>query len=399
MLETIFLIIILGVIIFHIGFSIRFWIYYWFFKNYYIPKHSYSAENIIPTISIFVPCKGTSSDLYDNLKNLVTQKYPKEYEVIFITESNEDPAVEVIKKLTSEFPKNTKHVIAGKAKKCGQKNYNLLKGIEQAKKNDLYVFSDADIRHPQGWLVNLIDPLVNKKIGATCGFQWIDIKKISAKNIAYSQLVAYQNLSMTDYFRGFLWGGAMAVRRELFEELKVADRWAITFVDDMILTAILRKNKYRIIHVPLCISVNYEKGMALKDIIDWYARQLMMLKYDIKAWWLMGITMHIAMSLIFLAIPVIGILSIFYPTLLKFFFLMLCGLITQSLGILLLKFRFRGYHKKISSLRWLFIAPLSELIGSTACAKTIFMKKVKWKNIEYVFNKDGTIKEVIFNDT
>ena len=53
-----------------------------------------------PFASVIVPCKGLDEDIDENLSALLQQDYPA-YEVIFVVDDQNDPAVQVINDLTN----------------------------------------------------------------------------------------------------------------------------------------------------------------------------------------------------------------------------------------------------------------------------------------------------------
>jgi ceramide glucosyltransferase len=64
-------------------------------------------------VSILRPLKGLDLELYANLRSSFVQNYPK-FEIIFSVASPNDPAIEVVKQLISEYPKVDARLIIGK---------------------------------------------------------------------------------------------------------------------------------------------------------------------------------------------------------------------------------------------------------------------------------------------
>src|SRR4029077_12409526 len=77
-------------------------------------------------VTLIAPCKGIDADLRTNLLALFWQRYPH-YQICFVVESENDPAVAVIRDLERENPKvQCRVIVAGKARGCGQKVHNLM---------------------------------------------------------------------------------------------------------------------------------------------------------------------------------------------------------------------------------------------------------------------------------
>src|SRR6266478_8218567 len=70
-------------------------------------------------IAVFCPCKGIDPEFEKNIRSILDQDYPN-YGVTFIVESEDDPAVEVLRSIGA---KNI--LVAGRATDCGQKVHNL----------------------------------------------------------------------------------------------------------------------------------------------------------------------------------------------------------------------------------------------------------------------------------
>ena len=66
-----------------------------------------------PFISVIAPSRGLETGLMENLLALVTQDYPA-YEVLFVFDRNDDPAIQILKKLDHGSVR-TKTIIAGAA--------------------------------------------------------------------------------------------------------------------------------------------------------------------------------------------------------------------------------------------------------------------------------------------
>ena len=114
--------------------------------------------------AVIVPVAGVYPELKENLRSRLTQDYPQ-YQVIFATRSEDDPATEVIRTLLPDYPL-ARLVICGPASGCSQKNHNLLAGLKAIEPEvDILVFSDANQTTPAHWLKALVQPLVQGEAG------------------------------------------------------------------------------------------------------------------------------------------------------------------------------------------------------------------------------------------
>ena len=162
--------------------------YLQFFKS----EFSKPRPNFTPFASVIVPCRGLDSGLETNLSMLFRQDYP-DYEVVFVVDDANDPAVEIIEDVSRQAAKNAKIVIAGKAADSSQKVENLLEAVLHiSDESEVFVFMDSDARPNKEWLRYLTAPLVNEKAGASTGYRWF----ISNKPTFASELLSVWNASI-----------------------------------------------------------------------------------------------------------------------------------------------------------------------------------------------------------
>ncbi|MBL8183557.1 MAG: glycosyltransferase, partial [Blastocatellia bacterium] len=127
-----------------------------------------------PFATIIAPCKGLDDGLEQNLTALIELDYP-EYEVIFVVDDPEDPAVKVIQAVSQTgegYGKKTALTVAPKATDSSQKVENLREGVIHADpRSEVVVFVDSDARPSPAWLRALVAPLRDETIGATTGYR------------------------------------------------------------------------------------------------------------------------------------------------------------------------------------------------------------------------------------
>src|SRR4026209_1037658 len=68
------------------------------YLNYFKRELAKSPSDFAPFVSIIAPCRGLDEDLEENLNALFRQKYSR-YEVIFVVDSENDEALQVIEKI------------------------------------------------------------------------------------------------------------------------------------------------------------------------------------------------------------------------------------------------------------------------------------------------------------
>src|SRR5882757_2272101 len=62
-----------------------------------------TGSTYLPPVSILKPLKGTDPEMYESFRSHCLLDYP-EYEIIFGVSEGEDPAVDLVRRLQTEFP-------------------------------------------------------------------------------------------------------------------------------------------------------------------------------------------------------------------------------------------------------------------------------------------------------
>lgn len=260
-----------------------------------------------PKAVIFVPCKGLDHEFEENLRPLFTQNYG-EYEIIFITENETDPAHGVIAQMIGQSSRPAWLVVAGEATNRGQKIHNLCAGIEMLntidRRTEVLVFADADARPGADWLAELVGPLGDKRIGATTGFRWF-VPAVGGgwrrwiTALLPSTILAVWNsgaLALLGERSRFAWGGSMAIRRENFDKLRVLSRWDGAISDDYMLTGAVHEARQRIRFVPGAL-VKSPLSISWSELFEFTTRQIRITRIYSPIVWKLGIATHIFYNL------------------------------------------------------------------------------------------------------
>jgi ceramide glucosyltransferase len=233
-----------------------------------------------PYASIVVPCRGLDQGLTENLRALFTQDYPR-YEIIFVTDSADDPALAVVAELRASSQNTnggltgTRIIIAGQADGRGQKVHNLRAGVAACDlDSEVFVFVDTDARPQRIWLRTLVAPLAERRMGAATGYRWF----VPVAGGFASHLRAVWNASIAsalgpDTRHNFCWGGSTAIRRTTFAAIDVLAHWRGALSDDFAQTRALQQAQLAIRFVPQCLVVAHE-DCTFAQLCEFTTRQL-----------------------------------------------------------------------------------------------------------------------------
>lgn len=268
------------------------------FARYALRAQPSRPNRYQPKAVIIVPCRGLDEDFDENIRALFVQDY-RDYEIIFVTESESDPAHAQLSKLIKQFRRSAWMVVAGEAKGCGQKVHNLCAAIDMLnvidRRAEILVFADSDARPSRQWLAELVAPLSDKKIGATTGFRWhLPVQTPRWLGGSFSSiLISAWNasaVSLLGEHSSFAWGGSMAIRRENFDKLGIKLRWQGSVSDDYMLTTAIHEARQRIKFIPQCLVPSYIDA-TFKELLEFTVRQIRITRvYSPRVWKLAGVS-------------------------------------------------------------------------------------------------------------
>jgi cellulose synthase/poly-beta-1,6-N-acetylglucosamine synthase-like glycosyltransferase len=348
----------------------------------------------LPFASVIVPCRGLDQGLRANLSALFAQHYPA-YEIIFVSDASEDPALAVAEDVRREFASESvarvSFVVAGRASESGQKVHNLRAAVRECDpESEALVFVDTDARPSTTWLRSLVAPLADERVGAATGYRWF----LPVVGGLCSQLRSVWNASIAsalgpDGARNFCWGGSTAIRRQTFERLRMHERWRGTLSDDFALTRALQEAKLPIHFVPACLTASLEDCRS-SELLEFTTRQLKITRVYAPTLWKIVLVSNLLFVLVFfggiavaLARAALG-LNFAWPLAL------VCAIFL--LGTWKAFFRLRAvalvledHHDKLHDGLWahLFLWPLTAalyLYNALAAARS---RRILWRGVTY----------------
>ena len=341
-----------------------------------------------PFASVIAPGRGLEPGLIDNLRPLVTQDYPH-YEVLFVFDSAEDPAIKIVDDLRSTAAVTTRIVIAGPATDSGQKVHNLRVAVNEIDpQSQVLVFVDTDARPAKNWLRQLIAPLADATLGASTGYRWF----IPARGGIASRLRSVWNASVasalgSDTAKNFCWGGSTAIRRTTFTNLNVSERWRGTVSDDFTITRVLKEAKLPIHFTPNCLVASVG-DCDFKELLEFTTRQIKITRVYSSNLWLPLLLGSALFVIVFFG----GlILAYIFP------------LVIFTLGATKSFIRFRAVSRVLRTSRLDLLAhvllwPFASLLYLYNAIAAGFSRRIKWRGITYEL-KSPTEAVIISRDS
>lgn len=346
-----------------------------------------------PRVGLVVPVKGAPEGVEECLTALLLQDYP-DYEVFFAVESANDPAVGAIR--AAQARARTRGVskgrltLAGKAEGCGQKNWNQLAALGGVDE-DVAVLAFCDSMHKprMDWLRRLVSPIAAGHGVASTAYHHVFSPRegfaVMGRKISVLALYMMQEIPAVTQ----PWGGSMAVKRAVFQELDVAALWAGSVVDDVTLARRLEQAGERAVPVLGACMETLVQGQLMRDWRIWMERQWLYLKFIYPgSWFGVGVLLYLLAGMLLFS-GAIAVLS-------------LCGLVGGAtaalcwgfLGVLvLLGLWAKACHPAPGgTLPWLsgFFGTLIMAAGSHA--RTQVLRHISWGGIIYRVRRGGGVE-------
>ena len=234
--------------------------------------------SFLPPVSLIVPVKGHDEGLGENLASLASLDYP-DYELIIAARGPEDiPA--------GAAPAQARVVFSGgQPAGAAEKLQNLLAAVRAARpQSAVLAFADSDGRVSRGWLRALVAPLADPAVGASSGYR---VYLPDAVNFWVALRSAWNGVIFGTFGPGklaFAWGGAMAIRREVFTRLRIETLWATTASDDYALSNAVRAAGLGLRFAPGALVVSRD-GARAGELLRWIQRQLVITRvYNPRLW-------------------------------------------------------------------------------------------------------------------
>jgi ceramide glucosyltransferase len=260
--------------------------------RYVLSKHGKdNHHHYRPNTVLIVPCKGVDLGFEDNIASLYGQAYDG-YQLWFVVSDTSDAAyAELLKIRRQHLPrskaKEARILVAGLSEACSQKLHNLVFCCRQLPEDvEIIAFADSDMRATAGWLANLVWPLRGSKVGATTGYRWLVPDRTNLASLALSAINAKVAQMLGNTRWNLAWGGSMAIRKDLFQSLRIDDLWAKSLTDDLTLTSAVKSARLKVVFVPACIVPSHQSA-TWRSLWEFGRRQFVITRwYRPRTWWL-----------------------------------------------------------------------------------------------------------------
>jgi cellulose synthase/poly-beta-1,6-N-acetylglucosamine synthase-like glycosyltransferase len=379
----------------------------------YVRKHlATRPDPWMPPVSVIVPCKGLDFELEKNVEAIFRQVYPF-FEVLIVTATENDAAVEPLKRLAAKFPGHKiRFVTAGISPDRGEKVHNLIQAVALVDPaSEVFVFTDSDSRPHLGWLQELVAPLRSEQLGLSTGYRWYYPTRGNLASVVRSAWNGSIATLLGNHNHNFAWGGSMAIRKGTFHRARVLDYWQRSISDDYSMTRAMKDAKLRIHYEPRCLIGSYGR-CGWGELLEWSTRQMILTKVYSRKLWQLALVSQWTFSLVWWW-ALAGVVVAFFPR--------GEGSMTSALwsgglqkyallaGLLFLFGAVRGWYRtltiqhlrpehrdEIQGFWWGYVLlfPLASTLTAYNLARSVLASSVEWRGVRYEFGSAQELRVI-----
>ncbi len=369
---------------------------FWFSQLIFVRIHLGWTNKILKSddrdenvpVSIIHPIKDLDFEFDKNLESWFNQDYNGKVQHIFSFQEPDDPAIKVLEETMKKYPDMDVEIIVNPIMDgLNGKSSNMVHGVNLAK-YDILLFGDSDVRVKPDFILKMVRPLKDEKVGiTTCGQI-----NIGGRDF-WTRFFTFVQNSETDFMWAFftkmgldvgMTGSAFAMRKKLLEDIGGLEAFGGSLLEDLHLGNTLYRMGYKIVLGPF-IECHVDKLPREKSFN--YAKRIAV-----------GIRTHIAFEL-----PAFILMLFWY----WIFFIL--AIVLRDPQLLYLSFIFMGIRTVHGLLMRLvsknkimpvdIIIPLFfDLFGTFYLLYAFNNPYVSWRGITYGVRKGGYIEEVIFEE-
>lgn len=335
-----------------------------------------------PPVSVLKPLCGMEPRLYENLRSFCEQDYPC-YEIIFGAQSADDPAIDVARRLQSEFPRLDIHIVVHQDNDCINRKIGNLTNIQQHASFDHLVISDSSTAVESDYLSCLAANLGDEDVGVvTC------LYRACPQDSCLSRLAAlYMNASFTPSImvgwmlgmRDFGFGSTLALRQSSLNAIGGFAALGENLADDYMLARLLRQQGLKTVLSPYLVdAVTCES--SLKNL--WW--------HEMR--WVRAVCLQQPVGHIFSGIthtlPVTLIAwGLAHTT--PFIWIMPCAALLLRQATMFCGQRL--FHMPYQAAA--FLLPLRDMLSFALWLGSCFGRRIHWRGRIFILHRNGCIQE------
>ncbi len=347
-----------------------------------------SEEDEAVGVSIIHPIKDLDFQLEQNLESWFNQDYRGPVEHIFSFQDPKDPAIPVVKGFIEKHPEVASQLIVNPViPGLNGKSSNMVNGMKLSK-YDIVLFGDSDVRIKPDFILKMVRPLKDEKVGiTTCGQINMGGRDFPTRFFTFLQnnetVFIWAFMTKVGMDLGAT-GAAFAMRKKLLQEVGGLEAFGGSLLEDLHLGNTLYKLGYKLVLGPF-LECHVDK-LGIEKSLN-YAKRIAV-----------GVKAHLSFEL-----PTF-ILMVFW-----YWIIFILSVVTGNVSTLYLSFAFMGLRTlqglMMRALTQNRILPIDfimglffDLFGTFYLLYSLKNPFVSWRGIRYEVKKGGFIDGAIVED-
>jgi ceramide glucosyltransferase len=338
-------------------------------------------------VSLLAPLCGMEPDLYLRLRSFCTQDYPC-YEVVFGVQSDEDPAILVVRRLMREFPRlKIKLVVEATFHGANRKVSNLINILLYAE-HEFLVMADSDAHVAADYVAQVTAPLHRARVGLvtclSCGVPTPHVWSRLGAMYFNDWYVPSVLISWLFGHDGYSSGQTLCIRKSTLKAIGGLEAVANQLAEDYKLGELVRNLKLRIVMSPYVLQGEHHEpsfNSLLQHELRWL-RTLRVLRPRSYRWLFMSFSLPLGIA------GFIGALHMGEPAPLAWVLLAVV-IVTR----VLLHTLWRA-HSRRSWLADLWLLPLRDLLMVAVWCCSFLSTRVVWRGNVFDVHSDGVMRSI-----
>lgn len=208
------------------------------------------SEANLPEVSVIKPVHGLEPRLRENIESFFRQDYPH-YEILFGADTEDDPALEIVREVSARFPQVPSRIIAHGVPPWPNPQTYSLHCLSKQSKFGVIVASDSDVEVAPNYLREVVAPLLKPGIAmSTCLYRGKNVGDFWSNQTAMLMSVEEPaGVLVANLLEGmkFGLGPTIAVRREALEEVGGYEKFYDYSANDFILGNLIHKAGHQVV--------------------------------------------------------------------------------------------------------------------------------------------------------
>jgi ceramide glucosyltransferase len=340
------------------------------------------SGDFMPAVSVLKPVRGLDPASYENFASFCRQEY-EDYEIVFAVADEDDPAIEIIRRLIDDFPRRSIRLLIGAPTLGPSSKVNKLCRLTREARYDILVISDSDIRVAPDYLRSVVAPFRDARVGAvTCLYAGIANERIAseleaigiATDFAAGVLTAWQ-------FQGlrFALGATMATTRDRLYEIGGFEALVTYCADDYQLGHRIAERGY-VVALPRHVVESECAVRTLREYLQHQMRWAITIRHS-RPWGYAGLVVtHGPLWVVAAtaAVPTAAVAAGYATAYLVLRLLMAWSVAQWGLGGRVVR-------------KW-WLVPVRDTLGLGVWCAALFKNRIHWRGHEFALTKGRLVR-------